>query len=42
MDFFNFHSPRVPNDVLGLHELLCTLKHSHIMFSQHDLHLIGA
>lgn len=35
------HPPRVPDDGVGLHELLSALKHSHIMFSQHDLHVIG-
>lgn len=32
----------MPDDVFGLHELLCALKHSHVMFPQHDLHGIGA
>lgn len=36
-----FDSLRVPDDGIGLHELLSTLRHSQIMLSQHDLHGIG-
>lgn len=36
-----FHSRRVPDDVVDLHELLGTFKHSQIMLSQHDLHGSG-
>lgn len=37
----DFHSLGVPDDGISLHELLTALKHSHVMFSQHDLHGIG-
>lgn len=32
----------VPDDGVSLHELLRALKHSHIVFSQKDLHGVGA
>lgn len=38
----SLNSPGVPDDVFSLHELLSTLKHSHIVFSQYDLHGVGA
>lgn len=36
-----YHLLWMPDDGVGLHELLSALKHSHIVFSQHDLHGIG-
>ena len=31
----------MPDDGVGLHELLSALKHSQIVISQNDLHIIG-
>lgn len=36
-----FYSLRVPDDGISLHELLSTLKHSHIVLSQYDLDAVG-
>lgn len=35
------HSLRMPDNGVSLHELLCALKGSQVMISQHDLHGIG-
>lgn len=32
----------MPDDGISFHELLSALKHTHIVFSQHDLHGVGA
>lgn len=32
----------MPDDGISFHELLGALKHTHIVFSQHDLHGVGA
>lgn len=38
----SLNSLLVPDDGVSLHELLRALKHSHIVFSQKDLHGVGA
>lgn len=34
--------PGMPDDVLSLHELLSSLKHTQVVLSKHDLHSVGA